>query len=848
MVGQFLNNEPQYLERMLEALERWVQSEGTREVAAAPDHGMIWEERYIMLLWLSHLMLAPFDLISMSSDNVGPIHGPARSLKIDFPRDTPAIGKRLVSIAEHYLDFASKEREVAALLLSRLALRSDMRQVGLQKCIIDSALKILGGCQAEATSLSIYVVIGILSFLARFISSAETERIQHLLASIYESMQNAKSDDSPLHKEIKSSSVARKLTIKIARELSIAGIKIDSKNPSVDPSVGEGSLEEVIDELLTALAAKDTLVRVAASKALSLIAVPLESEMASQIVELVLDKLAEDVVWPEAVSSKSLEASAFPSQGIISASGLSSSHLIVDLSHVNAMNWHGLILTLSQLIFYGSMPRYLIPKALESLDLALHFEQRSSLGISVGDAVRDAACFGLWSLARKYTTAELTAEVGSTLQIMANGLIVTATLDSAGNIRRGASAALQEMIGRHPGEIKHGIELVQVIDYHAIALRSRAMLVVAKDTSKIDNLYWDAILAGLLDWRGVGSADATSRRHAAQLIGLLAVTNSPNSTSYTISMIRSRLRKVPSYKVDERHGLLLALAEIVRAEVKVHNANLAQHSVGTESKTVVDQTVTFLQETSVLWTIYCTDRPHASPDIDISTSKLQYLETLLRSQLMCEAVCSLISALAWSTTLSKYVLGKWQEVLIAREETQTLCVRALELSLEKTEFYVLRASANLAKNLFGLLSQRVREALMSGWAERIRRTSSISTADSKTGATAALAAVFGQIGKGELPTTSDASVEYHSQEKDIRLMLPMRALIIDTLLYQIKHPGTSVELRCSTLRSLTSGVLDSKGQQASARHNSQADLDSDYCQYYRSFDLLLRRLHDRSTR
>ena len=811
VVGQFLNNEPRYLERMLEALERWGQSESAGEAAAVPKYGITWEERFIMLLWLAHLMLAPFDLVSMSSDSGGQIPSASSSLQIDFPTNTPAIARRLVNISNHYLDFAGREREVAALLLSRLALRSDMRRIGLQELLVDCALMRIDGSQGKATPLSVHAVLGILSFLARFIASAESNVLKPLLLPIYTSVSNGKSDDTPVHQELHPSSVAKKLNIKINRELTVASIKIDSKNPGSDPSLGEGSIEEVIDQLLTALEDKDTSVRIAASKALSVIALPLDSEMVAQIVELILEKLTEDIAWVDESSGKSINPSDFPAHGITLASELSSSWTM-SLAHVNAMGWHGLVLTLSQLIYRGSMPSSLISKALGILDLALHFEQRSSLGVSVGTSVRDAACFGIWSLARKYTTAELNAEDHSTLQNMANGLIVAATLDPAGNIRRGASAALQETIGRHPNEIKRGIELVQIIDYHAIALRSRAMLDVAWKTSKLESSYWVAVLNGLLDWRGVGSVDATSRRQAAEAIGHLATIDSPTSVINTISILRGMLRRVSSYKIEERHGLLLGIAEILLAETKINHDILANDLPGSQRSHAINHTLTFLRETPPLWTVYCTDRPELSNSDHDSEPQMTHVDSLLRSELTCEAVCCLISALAWSTTLSQYLPGEWQNGFIARAEKMNVCLRVIEKSLEKSKPYVLQAAADMADRLFGLLHKQVQGALISKWAERVRANNSRSISQSKAGATYAIAAVFKRTDDREVSSLAmHNGFAYIGQDGDSRLMPPMRALIVDTLVYQLTQPGISIELRCTTLNSLTTGVLKSQG-------------------------------------
>src|SRR5271156_4248954 len=65
VIVRLLNNEPKYLEPLLDFMARWNSAQNTESVL---DHlGLVWEERYILLLWLSHLMLIPFDLSSVSS-------------------------------------------------------------------------------------------------------------------------------------------------------------------------------------------------------------------------------------------------------------------------------------------------------------------------------------------------------------------------------------------------------------------------------------------------------------------------------------------------------------------------------------------------------------------------------------------------------------------------------------------------------------------------------------------------------------------------------------------------------------------------------------------------------------
>ena len=284
--------------------------------------------------------------------------------------------------------------------------------------------------------------------------------------------------------------------------------------------------------------------RLIASKGLSVIALELDFEMVEQIVDMINERLYEDTSWKEE----------YPKAHI-------SGNFDLDLGAVSALRWHGLILTLSQLIFRGSMPKAILGRVISSLIVGLRFEQRLSLGHSIGTSVRDAACFGLWAFARRFSSADiknckpvghggqdqaiadsnLAEDPGSTLQILANELVLAATLDPADNIRRGASAVLQEMIGRHPDEIKRGIDLIQIVDYHAIALKSKAMTGVAVNVSTIEPIYWYSILRGLLGWRGVQSGDGNCRRNAAYAVGLLSHNQTSETMASIISVLRHRL-------------------------------------------------------------------------------------------------------------------------------------------------------------------------------------------------------------------------------------------------------------------------------------------------------------------
>ena len=817
VISQFLNNEPRYLEPMLDALESWAGKVNSNEENDTSKHRyMVWEEKFIMLLWLSHLLLAPFDLSSMSSDRAGiQLRDPL--LRIELPATIPPVAKRLVRISIYHLSLPSKAREAAGTLLVRLAVRADMRRIGLQKLLVDWALASVHIESDTTTPASIYGVLGILSFLAGFIVSAENEVLKPFLSRIYSSVQYANSGQSPSSTGITSSASARKLIIKIERALAVAAMKIDMKAlDDSDPSLGEGALEEIIDHLLTALEDKDTPVRLAASKGLSVIALELEPDMVEQIIDMIDERLYEDTSWANACTKADVPRGSD-----------------LNLGAVSALRWHGLILALSQLIFRGSMPpTSVLSKVIASLTIALRFEQRSSLGNSVGTSVRDAACFGLWSLARRYSTADIKAckpfredhettirspgqfygheansgvghtdsrsfiedqdstavptfevptqqpyitadatgsgsinNAPSTLQLLANELVVAATLDAAGNIRRGASAALQEMIGRHPDEITYGIGLVQVVDYHGIALRSRAMTEIAIEVSQLEPTYWHSILRGLLDWRGVRSGDVECRRNAAHAIGLLAYSRGPEMVAPTILVLYRRLQACEMSKVEERHGLLLALSKIASRWSDV-DLSIDPHL---HSRTEIGL--------AKLWHIL----QSGNESNNGSNQKMAATDTKhLHSALTCEATCSLIAALANCSLNGR----------LARPSSAQLhaCLEVLEMSLRQSDETVLATSTRAAKALFRILDSDAQEDLVSRWARRLTDSRSLSRESLTIGVAAALGAVFQHVQGTKLQN-----------------------LVVSTLV-SLASNDHDISLRCTALRSLASGVLESNGE------------------------------------
>ncbi|KAK1829203.1 tubulin folding cofactor D C terminal-domain-containing protein [Podospora conica] len=557
VVVRFLSNETRHLELLLGALE-----DAERNAGGA----WTWEERYVVLLWLSQLMFVPFDLASISSasagredDEDGGGDGGGLPAIPDFvwpAAELPGIATRILPMAVKYLASPGKERDAAKALLVRISMRRDMQALGVLDALVNWALEAL-----KREGSTPYHYIGVLAFLSGILAaSADTSDMDRYLGVVFRAVHGASGEEAESG-GIMSSALARKTVIKVIRAIVVLALRGQGQQSDEAMEM----VETTIGFLLESLADNDTPVRFAASKALSIITLRLDAEMASQVVEAVLESLGRNVLWKKDPKDASAPRTR-------------------DLSTVNPLEWHGLMLTLSHLLYRRSPPAENLSDIIQALVMGLSFERRGPSGGSTGTNVRDAACFGIWALARRYTTKELLAvstpkslltkyhdPEASVLQVLGTELVVAASLDPAGNIRRGSSAALQELIGRNPDTVDKGISVVQAVDYHSVALRSRALGEVVLNATKLSAQYGEAILGAILDWRGVGDIDAASRRGAAISYGTITAELARGSPEplkrllNSVSQVVSRIRSLQLRQVEELHGLLLSFAAVLDA-------------------------------------------------------------------------------------------------------------------------------------------------------------------------------------------------------------------------------------------------------------------------------------------
>ncbi|KAI9800273.1 MAG: hypothetical protein M1833_003387 [Piccolia ochrophora] len=789
VISRFLDNEAKLLEPILAAFQAWDTREPQTSVGL-----MTWEERYVLLLWLSHLLLTPFDLASVSG-RIFTSGGNDDSLKqLSPPPNLPNVTLELISVGLKYVSAASKERQSAKSMLVRLCIRPDMHSLGLMNSLIDWALDVFSS-KSELSFVSAYQHVGVLSFLQGILTSARLQDISPYVTRIYRLVHAINTEDTSYFVQIRSSALTRKLLIKIFRALT--NVILTPQHESVSGTsedLASEVLEDAIDFFLRALADRDTPVRYAASKALSMITLKLDPSMAAEVVEAVVSSLAEDVLWEEISTGRQLMMS--------ETASVERSTLRRNLNAVNALRWHGLTLTLAHLLFRRSPPPDQLPQILNALILSLTFEHRSSGGGSLGNNVRDAACFGIWALSRKYTTAELLAVDSTAIQaalqyhvflsvqqLLAVELVSTATLDPVGNIRRGASAALQELVGRHPDTVACGISLVQVVDYHSVALRSKAITEVATSAATLDEVYWTSLVENTLGWRGVGSPDASSRRVASDGIGTLSTLVGPACTSqyrliHMIDRCVEALQNLQSRSVELRHGLLLSLAAILRADMSptvIGHAEPANGVSSKETRSTLDLTMSAIYK--------------VSQGLELLSEK-DLTSNDLRPELTAEAACTAITSIALRLDALLSTTTQGQHILKSDRVRKVIrrCSNVLSLCLSRAEDAVLSALCDAAKALFQITPQLERASLIRMLVSRAHSDSSgkLASNNRQIGSTKVLGAVFAFLG----PSSNGH-------------LLEEQQLVVDILVSNAS-PNADIESRAASIRSLATGPISSE--------------------------------------
>ncbi|KAG6850743.1 hypothetical protein H0H93_009366 [Arthromyces matolae] len=491
-----------------------------------------WALRYVVLIWLSLICMIPFDLAQF--DETGQHEYTASMIE---------------SSAKKFLGKAGLERESAAMLLSRLYMRRDMTQ--RFRYFVDSAQT-----QFRDGSTDLFTALGVLQAICEVVKSGPSEQIQQESSSLILLVEALDA-----HRLFSSNTAIRKYRTKLLSRIGIrllpgsnvsrrkgeyqsvsrfttpdilhyTGRLLTGEEASTEISQHDelevpADVENILEDLFSALQDKDTIVRWSAAKGVARISERLPTDFSDQIMETILNL--------------------FSVHSIAAAS-------LYDLPAIAESTWHGACLACAEMTRRGLVAQARLPALIEWLSKALYFDLRKGAH-SIGSNVRDAAAYVIWALARSQDPTSLRPfSLG-----LAQRLTAVALYDREIHIRRAASAAFQEHVGRN-SLFPHGIDVLGKTDFFSVSVRRNAFLTAASQVAQHEE-YTSFLLNHVLDVT-LRHWDAALRELGSQSLRFISLQDLGTFGSVAID---KSARLLESLDVSDLHGGLLALSEMAIA-------------------------------------------------------------------------------------------------------------------------------------------------------------------------------------------------------------------------------------------------------------------------------------------
>lgn len=410
-----------------------------------------WETRYVLLLWMSILVLNPFHLARLD----------ALSSQKSSSTTTATHTKmeRIFLLCEQNTDNNDPCSSVAAFMTAKYMSRVDVSERYLNNFFED--LKATHGHDATA------IKVGQLAAIAQILKHGKRESLLKEAPAVLQWIASC---------DFKGNSdyLKYKFYIKIMQRLGMVFLKprlarwryqrgsrslATNLNQATHPEGKKDlqsmdiqedydgdievvdEIEEIIEELLQGLRSPSSLVRWNSAKGIGRITNRLPKSLGDEVVGTVIDMFSP--VEPH-------EA------------------------------WHGACLAIAELAKRGLLLPQRLTAMVPLLLQALVYDEMKGC-MSVGQHIRDSACYMSWAFARAYNPQDLAPFVNR----IASGLLVTTVFDREINCRRAASAAFQECVGRL-GNFPYGIDILTVADFFAVGVRTNSFLEISDFISQFD--------------------------------------------------------------------------------------------------------------------------------------------------------------------------------------------------------------------------------------------------------------------------------------------------------------------------------------------------------------------------
>lgn len=232
---------------------------------------------------------------------------------------------------------------------------------------------------------------------------------------------------------------------------------------------------------------QDTVVRYSSAKGIARIAERLPAEFTEQVLDTVLQLFSVHSMGAASLYDMPSIAEATWHGASLACAEMARRGLISDSRLGELLDWMKKVLALPMNLG--------IDKIIVFYSKALYFDIRKGAH-SVGSNVRDAASYVLWSLARAQSVDALAPFADA----LSHTLVAVSVFDREIHIRRAASAAFQEFVGRTVSVglhtlimtdfdqvqslFAHGIDVLRKTDFYAVGTRRHAYLVAAYEVAE----------------------------------------------------------------------------------------------------------------------------------------------------------------------------------------------------------------------------------------------------------------------------------------------------------------------------------------------------------------------------
>ena len=149
------------------------------------DEGSNWETRYIIILWLTVIILVPFDLKTIDSKHI--------QIKNAKGENIEEMVELLLEISKYFLRATTKLKEAAAIFLSKLFTRPDIQKRHLLKEYVEYALANLKSLQED--QLNSFFLCGLYESLYQIFKNVGRSELLPFIDPILEEIRSESVND-----------------------------------------------------------------------------------------------------------------------------------------------------------------------------------------------------------------------------------------------------------------------------------------------------------------------------------------------------------------------------------------------------------------------------------------------------------------------------------------------------------------------------------------------------------------------------------------------------------------------------------------------------------------------------